>query len=261
MVGDWTGDGTKNIGEFNSSSGIWLLDMNGNGVWDGPVVDKQVSWGSPGDIPVVGNWNGLGVPDKIGTFNPGSGSWLLDYNGNFTWDGTGTDKFVVWGSPGDKPVVGDWNGSGTAKIGIFNPTQGWWLLDYNGNYAWEGAGTDRFLKWGSPGDTPVVGDWTGSGTTKIGVFNSAQAAWLLDYNGNYAWDGAGTDKFLSWGSSGDIPVVGDWDGSGASKIAVFNPSQGWWVIDYNGNYVWEGAVTDRFLKWGSPGDTPIVGRW
>jgi len=220
-----------------------------------------VSWGSPGDIPVVGNWNGLGVVDKIGSFNPNKGTWLLDYNGNFAWDGAGTDKFVSWGSPGDKPVVGDWNGTGATKIGIFNPTQGWWLLDYNGNYVWEGAGTDRFLKWGSPGDTPVVGDWTGSGTTKIGVFNSTQGVWLLDYNGSYTWDGAGTDKFLAWGSPGDTPLVGDWDGSGTTKIAVFNPTQGWWVIDYNGNYVWEGAVTDRFLKWGSPGDTPLVGQW
>src|SRR6266446_866842 len=40
------------------------------------------------------------------------------------------------------------------------------------NYVWEGAATDRFLRWGSPGDTPVVGDRNGSGTAKIAVFNS-----------------------------------------------------------------------------------------
>jgi len=203
----------------------------------------------------------LGVADKIGTFNPGNGNWVLDFNWNFIWEGAGIDKSVFWGSPGDKPVVGDWNGSGTTKIGVFDPRQGVWVIDYNGNYAWEGGATDRFLKWGSPGDTPVVGDWNGSGATKIGVFNSTQAVWLLDYNGNYTWDGAGTDKFLSWGSPGDTPVVGDWDGSGTLKIAVFNPTQDWWVIDYNGNYIWEGAVVDRFLKWGSPGDTPLVGKW
>ena len=60
----------------------------------------------------------------------------------------------------------------------------------------------------------MVGDWTGSGTTKIGVFNSTQAVWLLDYNGNYTWDGAVTDRFLSWGSPGDMPVVGDWNAIG-----------------------------------------------
>jgi len=63
------------------------------------------------------------------------------------------------------------------------------------------------------------------------------------------------------GSPGDIRVVGYWNASGTSKIAVYNPSQSLWVIDYNGNYIWEGAVVDRSLKWGSPGYTPLAGKW
>ena len=40
--------------------------------------------------------------------------------------------------------------------------------------------------FGETGDSPVVGDWDGSGTTKIGVYRSG--SFLLDYNGNGRWD-------------------------------------------------------------------------
>jgi hypothetical protein len=96
------------------------------------------------------------------------------------------------------------------KVGVFNSTYADWVLDYNGNFVWDGPGVDRFVSWGSPGDTPVVGDWNGSGTMKVGVFNSTYADWVLDYNGNFVWDGPGVDIFVPWGSPGDMPVIGRW---------------------------------------------------
>jgi len=37
------------------------------------------------------------------------GIWILDYNGNFGWDGTPTDKIYGFGAAGDNPVTGNWN--------------------------------------------------------------------------------------------------------------------------------------------------------
>ena len=207
VVGDWNRSGTTKVGTFGPATGLWLLDYNGNFAWDGPGVDKYFAWGSPGDVPVVGDWNGSGAA-KVGTFGPGTGLWLLDYNGNFAWDGPGVDKYFAWGSPGDTPVVGDWNGNGAAKVGTFGPNTGLWLLDYNGNFRWDGANVDKYLPWGSPRDTPVVGDWNASGTIKVGTYGPATGLWLLDYNGNFVWDGPGTDKYLPWGSPGDTPLTG-----------------------------------------------------
>jgi hypothetical protein len=53
-------------------------------------------------------------------------------------------------------VVGDWNHSGTTKVGIFRA--GTWYLDTNGNGLWD-PGTDQILTWGQAGDAPVVGAW------------------------------------------------------------------------------------------------------
>ena len=84
---------------------------------------------------------------------PSSGIWSLDSNGNFVWEVS--DKSLSWGLPNDAPVIGDWNGNGTSKIGIFRPSSGIWSLDSNGNYAWEIS--DTSLSWGLPNDKPAVG--------------------------------------------------------------------------------------------------------
>jgi len=257
------GNGADKVGIFNSTQAVFLLDANGNFAWDGASIDKFFSWGAANHNPrykvVLGDWNGGGTK-KVGIYDSATATWLLDYNGDGIYT-PGVDKYFSWGSPGDIPVVGDWNGTGTTKVGTFNPSNGYWILDFNGNFLWDGAGTDKFFPWGSPGDTPVVGDWNGTRTTKVGTFGPGTGLWLLDYNGNFAWDGAGVDKYFAWGSPGDTPLVGDWNGSGSTKIGTFGPGTGLWLLDYNGNFAWDGPGVDRYFPWGSPGDTPVVGDW
>ena len=69
-----------------------------------PVTD--VHFGTPGDIPVVGDWDGTGK-DTVGVFR--DGTWTLS-NGQ-TGAKLRTTQ-VHFGGPGDIPVVGDWNGDG-----------------------------------------------------------------------------------------------------------------------------------------------------
>jgi len=202
--GDWNGDGKPEVGIYDGS-GNWYLDYNGNGIYDGPVIDRTAGFGSAGYKPVVGDWDGTGK-DKIGSHK--DGFWAIDYNGNYVWDGAVTDRFAGLGQAGDIPVIGDWDGTGTDKIGM--EINGFWATDYNGNYVWNGAITDRFAGFGSPGDTPVIGDWDSTGKVKIGSFKDG--FWAIDYNGNYAWNGAVTDRFAGFGQTGDVPVVSYWTG-------------------------------------------------
>ena len=44
-----------------------------------------------------------------GLARPSTGEWLLDLNGNATWDGCDIDACLgPFGEPGDLPVVGKW---------------------------------------------------------------------------------------------------------------------------------------------------------
>jgi hypothetical protein len=259
VVGDWNGSGTKKIGIFDPGNATWLLDYNGDGVFT-PGVDKQFQWGQADDTPVVGDWNGSGTT-KIGTWNPSSMTFTLDYNGNFSYDGPIVDRYVTWGQhTTDLPVVGDWNGTGTMKIGTFDPTAALWTLDFNGDYAFEPT-VDKLFPWGSTVDRPVVGDWNGSGATKVGVVTANDEVWLLDYNGNFSWDGPVIDKCVPWGSARDAPVIGDWNSSSTMKAGTLGPTTALWLLDYNGNFIWDGAAVDKYFAWGAAGDVPVVGNW
>jgi hypothetical protein len=213
-----------------------------------------------GDIPLVGDWDGTGT-GKVGLFRPSDGTFYLDYNGNGIWDGCKQDRCLRIGLSGDIPLVGDWNGKGTSKVGAFRPSDGTFYLDYNGDGIWDGCGTDRCLQIGMNGDAPLVGDWDGSGTSKVGVFRPTDGTFYLDYDGNGVWDGCGNDRCLQIGLNGDTPLVGDWDGRGTSKVGLFRPSDGTFYLDYNGNGVWDGCGSDRCLPIGLSGDTPLVGKW
>lgn len=249
----------------------FILDANGNGAFDGtgPGLDIVINNFVPahaGDVPVSGDWNGSGTA-KIGIYRPSTGQWFLDYNGNGVFD-AGDKTYNFGGIAGDIPVVGDWSGSGFAKIGIFR--QGYfWILDYNGNGTFDGTGSGQdqaFSYGGVPGDVPVVGDWSGSGTSKVGVVRpfapgGTPAFWILDANGDHAI-GAGDQIFAYGGIAGDVPVVGDWNGSGAAKAGVFR--QGYlWIEDFNGSApaTLGGTETAVFAFGGIAGDMPVTGKW
>jgi hypothetical protein len=206
VAGDWTGDGLAKIGIYRQ--GQWYLDKNGNGAWDDCAIDTCVEafGGLAGDIPVAGDWTGDGLA-KIGIYR--QGQWYLDKNGNGAWDGCEVDICLpaFGGYPGDVPVAGDWTGDGLAKIGIYR--QGQWYLDKNGNGAWDGCAIDTCYDsfGGLPIDKPVVGDWTGDGITKVGIYQNG--AWYLDKNGNGSWSDREVDLSIqAFGGSGeDIPLA------------------------------------------------------
>lgn len=176
-----------------------------------------------------------------------------DLNDNQTADAV--DREFNFGNPGDKPVVGDWNGDGFDDVGVFR--NGTWYLDANGNSGWDGvAGGDLVLQFGIPGDLPYVGDWEGNGIDNIGVVRNGY--FYLDSNGNGVWENFPADYYGRFGNPSDIPVAGDWGGFGRDNIGVFRDGQ--FYLDVNGNGLWESGSDSRF-EFGIAGDTPVIGDW
>jgi hypothetical protein len=139
----------------------------------------------------------------------------IGFNG--TWwlrsqPSVGTAKVVVYGSPGDIPVMGDWNGDAYDTPGVvrYNVSTGHldWLL-YNTPALWQSSaptllGTQQvFGPYGDPGDTPVVGNWNGIVGDEFGVVRRA--------GGVSQWYLSGVTPFpFSLGLDEDTPVVGNW---------------------------------------------------
>jgi hypothetical protein len=147
------------IGVFRPSTHTFYLDWNGNGKWDGRVIDRQYSFGLTGDLPVSGEWSGSGRT-CIGVYRPSTHTFYLDYNGNGKWDGAFSDRSNNFGLNGDLPISGDWNEDGISEIGVFRPSTHIFYLDFNRNGAWNGAVIDRQYNFGLTGDNPISGDWT-----------------------------------------------------------------------------------------------------
>jgi hypothetical protein len=179
------------------------------------------------------------------------------------------------GRPGDLPVTRKLNGPNGSIIGTFTPRtvtsvrgrrkiqQGLWNFDVNGNSAFDGCSADECDTFGKMDMLPVVGDWNGTGQEEIGVFFPRKGQWYLDANGNGTQDKCRVDICLkNFGNKGDLPVSGDWDGTGKVRIGVFRPSTGEWLLDINGNGKFDGCTIDACPgPFGHVGDLPVVGKW
>jgi hypothetical protein len=259
---------TATLTELTSPAIPWLgIGANGiNGIT-----------GTPGSL---GNTaQGVALPNVNGFANPISAPNFYNTNicvtaATITKPGTYTGTVVVSGGgvqnvPATLQVNFIVSGTGVSNVGIFRGTptpEFYWLLDANGNTLFDGVGPGLDIATafgGLAGDIAITGDWSGTGTTKIGVYRSATGQFLLDYNDNGTFDGALLDRvyqFMPAPVAGDIPVAGDWTGTGTSKIGIYRPSTGQWFLDTNGNGVFDaGDVVTNYG--GLAGDIPVTGDW
>jgi hypothetical protein len=138
---------------------------------------------------------------------------------------------------------------------------GTWQLDTNGNRVWN-AGVDTQYSFGATGSLVVNGDWTGTGSKKIGTFQAG--VWSLDANGNGTWDPP-ADIAWSFGGTTDLPVVGAWTGGAADKIGVYRTADRTFSLDTNGDGTWDtGDTAFTFDNTNVPSTDvlkPIAGKW
>ncbi len=142
------------------------MKLTAKGRMRSDVIDHVFLYGTAGDQPVAGDWNGDGI-DTVGVFR--NGNWKLDVDGNGRW--TDVDLNLQFGEIGDLPVVGDFNGDGIDDLAIFR--DGVLYIDANGNRRLDS--NDLIVKRdGSNRGIPVVGKWTGDAADRIGWYEQLE---------------------------------------------------------------------------------------
>jgi hypothetical protein len=216
--------------------------------------------GQTGGKPLVGNWDGVGG-DEIGLYRAATGTFTLDVDG----DGVSNDPDdwvgrLLDGATGGKPLVGDWNNSGTDKVGLYLPNTGVFTLDVDGDLLSQDADDTTITQLGGKiGGKALVGDWDGDGTDNVGLFFGSSGKWFLDTNSD-----AVAEKTITRldGNVGGKAIVGDFNGDGITDCGLFRPVSGQWIIDLNNNGVFDSGVDLLYTKVdGATGGTPLVGKW
>jgi len=235
-------------GVYRPQVGTWFLR---NSLAEGPADVVLTFGGQPGDLPVVGNWNGdqrsdLGI-FRDGVFHLGIVQKLV---------GTTivqAQAAIQFGQPGDLPVAGDWDGDGRDDIGVFRitPSGGEFLLRVPRTFSFGTIFLTFPVEFGLAGDLPVAGDWDGNGVDTIGVFRPGDPGAFLLTN---QLDSSAEIVFTAGGPD-DLPIAGDWLGSERDGVGFFRDSVGMFLSTQLQPKV------DFFFPFGQPGDLPVAGNW
>jgi hypothetical protein len=200
FTGDWDCNGTDTPGLFRQSDAFaYLRDSNSQG-----IADIRFFFGNPSDIPLAGDFNGDGC-DTLSIYRPSEARFYIINKLGENEGGLGAAEYsFLFGNPGDKPVVGDWDGDGVDEIGLHRETTGFF---YYRNTLTTGIADGQFF-FGDPGDRFVSGDWgVVDGVDTPAMFRPSNSTFYFRHTltqGNadseFVWTGAG----MNW-----LPVSGD----------------------------------------------------
>ncbi|NQE46360.1 Cell surface glycoprotein [ANME-1 cluster archaeon GoMg2] len=213
LIGDWTGDNIDTTGTFNPRTSSFSLDNGATALM-----------GEPGDLPLVGDWDGSDGKDTIGVYRPKTAQFFRDDNN----DGVRDYELINFGDIGDFPIVGDWDGDGDDDIGVFRS------LDFaTGNTTFflnKSDGSVEPIEFGMQTDIPIIGDWDNDGIDDIGVFRRNDPE---HENNAVFYLKIGTETIdIVYGNNDDIPIVGKWDSDGLTKIGVYRPSTQQFIFNH-----------------------------
>ena len=162
FTGDWNCDGIDTPGLYRRSDGaVYLRNSNTQG-----VADIRFYFGNPGDLPLAGDFDGDGC-DSLSIYRPSEARiFVINELGSDNAGLGAAESDFIFGNPGDKPFVGDFDGNGVSTIGLHRESTG---LVYFRNTLTTGIADAEFI-YGDPGDQLTAGDWDGDGDDTVAVY-------------------------------------------------------------------------------------------
>ncbi len=158
-------------------------------------------------------------PADLAVWRPSNGTFYVLGGPN------STQTFAQWGTSGDIPVPGDFDGDGKTDFSIYRPSDGfWWIVKSSS------PSESISLQFGAECTQPAPNncdkvapaDYDGDGKTDAAVYRPAP-------NGVGTWyilqSGSGNSFYSQqFGLATDLPAPADYDGDGRADIGVWRDS-------------------------------------
>ncbi len=227
---NFNGDLLPDLVTWNPNTGNWRVGLLGAFAVGTPASIQSFNWGTSGDIPALGDYDGDGKTD-YSVYRPNEGNWYIFLSSTSSW------AVFRFGLPGDVPVPSDYDGGGKTDIAVFRPSDGNWYLWFSE------AQQFAAVHFGANGDKPVAADYYGDGKTDIAVYRPSEGNWyyLKSSDLNYS--------VIHWGISTDKPVPADYDGDGRSDLTVYRDGD-WYILRSSNN-------SFNLIHFGTATDFPI----
>lgn len=229
--------GRTSLGVFQPATATWRLRWASG-------EEKVVNFGQPGDIPLVGDWDGDGN-SGIGVYSPSTGEWQFDNN----IDGR-ADVTIHWPEmkPNDIPVVGDWNGDLSTSIGFFRRSDVSWHLRNNLR---NNSDDLPIIRFGKQTDIPLAGNWDSSKQDHIALYRPSTGQVII-------WDNGIVPGPVV--EAQHIPVITFWRSGAPAAVSTF--AQGSWNIRaITCACAASDPLAPETVSFGQAGDIPVTGDW
>jgi hypothetical protein len=238
-VGDYDGDYKADIAVWRangwgdpSRSYFFILRSS-----DATFQPEQ--FGRSGDVPLSGDWDGDGRADAA-VYRDGAAAGDQSFFFYRPSSVSGSDFTpVFWGTNGDQPVRGDFDGDGRRDAALFRPSNAVWYILQSSN------GQPRFQSFGLASDRRAAADYDADGRADLAVFRSTTNTWYILNSAT------GSVSYVPWGIGSDSLVPADYNGDGRADVATYRPSDQRWYVPPCASY------TGTQQKFGTTGDVPV----
>ena len=223
-------------------SQVYYISAEDHGLWS--QTDGRVANFSGTSL----DWQPIQrIAQSVGLVDPVTGKWYLTSLHGMVYS-------FYYGNPGDYPIMGDWDCTGTDTPGLYRQSDGYVYLRNSNS---QGIADIRFY-FGNPGDIPIAGDFNGDGCDTVSIYRQSEGrVYIINELGENDGGLGAADYSYYFGNPGDKPFVGDFNGDGTSTVGLHRESTGF-VYFRNSNTQGNAEVAFFF---GDPGDRLIASDW
>ena len=244
LGGDFDGDGKDDITVWRTGALAFFYILQ-----TGTNTFRAEQFGTTGDDPrMINDYDGDGRTDPA-VWRGGSEAFLY-YRASSATNTSGNFTTIQWGTTGDFPNPGDYDGDGKGDICVQRFISGTGAVFFCLN----STGSSRAFNFGLSSDFIAPGDYDGDGRTDIAAVRTV--------GGNRTWFPLssldGSFKSITWGTATALRTPGDFDGDGKTDVAVWQPVSATTAGSPAAYYILPSSNIPFFgVNWGAVGDVNV----